>query len=253
MREMESASPEALEIVRLAVGATPQRESPEEWRVALGELIPEVWQALNPYGRVAQRAERLLQAKYIRGVLTGVDFEDRSQRGIVTWRPLTGTKRDDPNAIEQARTERIDDPSSGGADVYDAIQDWIGFECEFWVYVEVVDAERKVRVLQHFIPGERPSDTPRHVSTSHQTAQEPGNAVERPPAADPLTPTPTRGRAITEKLRADFGGSAAVDYAKRVRERLGINDPLAEISDDQIEECRRIARDIKAEREEEAF
>ena len=219
-----------IEIVKIAMAATPPTEDAHEWRRAVGERIPEVARALDPEGALARRATRMIEGRWLRGVITSVRLETNSTRGYIEFIATVGkAKKPDEDPHEHFRTERTDDPDAGGAALWDAIQDFVGWECEFWLYTEVISSEQKVRVIQWFNP----------LRKGDQQKQEP----ER------QSGTLGRGQGIVDKLNEQYGGMAAARYAKAIREELGVTNPLNP-DEDQMDACRDVARRIANAEEE---
>lgn len=218
-----------IEIVKIAMASTPPMDDASEWRRAVGERIPEVARALDPDGALAKRAVKMIDGRWLRGVITAVHLETNSTRGYIEFVATVGKpKKPGEDPTEHFRTERTDDPDAGGAALWDAIQDWVGWECEFWLYTEVISADQKVRVVQWFNP----------LRKADQSKEEPV----------PQSGTLGRGQSIVDKLNAEYGGMAAARYAKAIREELGVTNPLNPDEKD-MELCRAIARRI-AEAEE---
>lgn len=94
--------------------------------------------------------------KPLMAVITDVEFEERSQRGIVSFHPAK-----DPDTIEKVRTDRTDNP--GGAQMYDLVEDLIGSTVLMTIEVERTgrtkkiggkDTEITVRVLRDVVAAE---------------------------------------------------------------------------------------------------
>lgn len=223
----EEATAEAVEIVRLAIAATPPSADVVEWREAVAEMIPEIAMALSPRGAMALRAQKFLEphpnGRYLRAKVVSVDFETNTQRGIVT---IQAPNSDEP---ESFRTERTDEALSGGKQLYDAIQEWIGWDCEFWLHVEALGNKKSVRVVQWFNPLRQAATT---------ASQPSGNRPYNPGIGTP----------IIDKLAHDWGGQVAVRYTQRLK-AVGIADPHNP-SPDELEECRTIARTMVREEQE---
>lgn len=225
--------PEIMEIIRLAMMATPAMEDASEWRRAVGDRIPEVARALDPMGSLAKRAERMLEGRWLKGVIKKVSYEERSTRGYIEFEATVGKPKKPGEETEHFRTERTDDPDSGGKELFDAIQDWVGWECEFWLYTEAISADQKVRVVQWFNPLRRADEVP--ASPAQTSGYRPNN--------------PGLGTPIIDKITADYGGQVAVRYVQRLRADLGIGD-AHNPPEHRLEECRETARTIVREEQE---
>ena len=145
MADEIKVSPEAIELVRLAMESTPPDAVEWRWRQAVMRRIPLVFMVLSERSREALYAQKLIDCKFIRGRVTGIELEESSQRGIVHFEPESGDVKDD----ETFRTERVD--TALGQSQFAQIEGYIGAKGLFLVYVEKVSAALKVRTLQYAV------------------------------------------------------------------------------------------------------
>lgn len=148
MAEDIRPSPEAMEILRLAIAAAQPAGTEFRWRQNVRRTVAMVARIYNPTGREAIYAEKLLRSKFIRGVVTSVEMEpakpgrEPSERALVHFTPESGDVKED----EFLRTERVDTPL--GKEQYELLRRCVGHRVLFVVYVEAVSASMKVRTLQ---------------------------------------------------------------------------------------------------------
>jgi len=203
-----NVTPEAVEVVRQAIDAAAGEEG--DFTENIGEKIGQIAWALDPQGRMALRAQKAIDSRRLVGTVQKVEFEDSTKRGMIT---IKAPNADEP---EQFRTERTDERFTGGRQLYDAIQEWVGWECAFLLYIEKIGQTKTARIVQWFMPLTGP--------------EEAGNQHATGVAEDPILRT----------LRERYGREAAISYMETLK-KMGI-DPFN--PGDRVDEAKVVARTI---------
>jgi hypothetical protein len=216
--EKVTVTPEAVEIVRAAMAATPPNADEFAYRQAVRGRIPVIAHLLSPGSTEAVFAQKLLECKYIIGTLLSVELEESTKRWIVTIRGSTRSDGTDPD--EETESFRTDHSESFyGKQMHEKLMRYIGVECRFAIWLEPVTGSKKkaVRQLQDFTPFGKPFSAAKPPHT--RSAAEPSQA-------------------IMEALK----GENRLTYVREIERRLGVKNPLN--VGDKLEQCKRIARAI---------
>ena len=117
-------------------------------------LIPDFALALAEGSREIDIAAGVLDAKVFKFVLDSYEIEESSTRMVLTGHSPTGDKEE-----EKIRSYRTD--SARGREQEKVVKAAVGKMCLVRVYVDVISASKKVRVLEHLTvlgdPDEKPA------------------------------------------------------------------------------------------------
>jgi len=135
------------EIILAAVNRTPalEGETTEEYRARVMVAIMEIASMVREGSTASTLVDWLLDDEAIRltGTLTNIEFEDRSQRYIVTFKTKPTAKN--PEGIDQLRTARVDGPFGGV--VRSMLEGKKGHYCLFLKRFELTKDGHKIRIV----------------------------------------------------------------------------------------------------------
>lgn len=134
------------QIIIAAVTAVGPVEDKSSWQDQVIEKAAEITALTNEKSMVSKTIESVAVSKVFPATVTDVTYEKSSTRGIVSLK--TQPSKFHPDGIEQARTERTDNPM--GVAMGKRLKDLIGHRVMIWVEVEEISGGAgKVRIVRH--------------------------------------------------------------------------------------------------------
>lgn len=228
---MADPTPEAMELLRLAIGSAMPSPDSRTWRRNVGRQLGEVFEVMDVSSLLAKRAQKFVEAKVATGIITRLELNEGTQRVAIYFTATSGRGKEEGKE-ESVHTERVDSAAWGGADVANKAKNLIGWECAFYIWQDQFSDDRKMRVVQHIAPRRRPE-------APASAPQERRNATNE--TAGP-TGTVEASREIQKAINARCGPKGLVEFAKAMRE-AGIEN-IANIPLGRMDDAERIKEEI---------
>jgi len=222
MSDKVEVTPEAQAIVRLAIETVPAMSDEWQFRVAVRDRLATLVHMTSKASQECVRAQRLLDSKYVKGTLLSIEFEESSNRWVVT---IASEGADAPE--ESFRTERKE--TALGKEHAARLANYIGVVCLFMLYLEPISGSKNktARTLTHFIPHGKP--------TSRQSAQV-SRDTSQSSGSDPGT------AAASAAIMRNLSGPQRVIYARMLREE-GVGN-VSRVPEDKLNLAIEIADQI---------